>query len=377
MKKTIKFMLLMFLVLTLSLPYSCKNRVNDQDAIGTIGKVKKYRKDQMKDSDIILRSEIMEDTTKLKGTINGLIIYSAYSKTLSESIDKQIEQLEYCGCYENESDLASMKDFSEFISNNEEIMDNTIHMLFDFYNDDVSESSFDIESDLRNFVNYINQLEERSNELDIVIGGMDSYIADNIGVEEKAEKIDNLKSIRDELLFRNIQGAIVMNNIDKINNVYSNEIMQNAETLNQFLSAMDGLNYNIGNEVLGVYAATGELNGILNAIMSNEALGIILLDQGFVGNIETINSGIVLTNFDGLGVLPPWLSNLQILGAVAGLGDQEQLGGGVTLTAAQEELGFATAPAAIMQLNAALNSVAAFSGDLNGMEGLSGNVPLP
>jgi hypothetical protein len=376
MKKTMKIMLLMFLVLTLTLPYSCKNRVNDQDVIGTIGKVKKYRKDQMKDSDIILRSEIMEDTTKLKGTINGLIIYSAYSKTLSESIDKQIEQLEYCGCYENESDLASMKDFSEFISNNEEIMDNTIHMLFDFYNDDVSESSFDIESDLRNFVNYINQLEERSNELDIVIGGMDSYIADNIGVEEKAEKIDNLKSIRDELLFRNIQGAIVMNNIDKINSVYSNQVVYNTEILNQVtLLATDGLNYNIGNEVLGVYSATGELNGILNAIMSNEALGIILFDQGFVGNIETINSGIVLTNFDGLGVLPPWLSNLQILGAVAGLGDQDQLGDNAP--AAAEAIGIATLPAAMEQLNAALNSFAAFSGDLNSMEGLSGNVPLP
>ena len=111
MKKGVKMMLLLVLALSLSLPYSCKNKVKDTDAVGTIGKVEKYRKDQMKESDILLRSEIMEDTARLEGTINGMVVYSAFSKTLASKIDTQVEELGYCGCYESETELMTLKDF--------------------------------------------------------------------------------------------------------------------------------------------------------------------------------------------------------------------------------------------------------------------------
>ena len=67
MKKGLKFTLLLMLSITFILPYSCKNKVNESDASGTIGKVKKYRKDQMSEGDIKLRSEFTEDPEKLAG----------------------------------------------------------------------------------------------------------------------------------------------------------------------------------------------------------------------------------------------------------------------------------------------------------------------
>jgi len=357
-------MLLFALILSVTLPFSCKNKVNEQDAAGTIGKVEKYRKDQMKGSDIILRSEIMEDTAKLESTINGMVVYSAFSQTLASKINTQVEELGYCGCYESELELLALKDFSEFISNNEPLMENTIGMLVDFYNDDVSEVSFDVETNLRNFANYVNQLDEKSMVLDEVIGGMDEYIAENLNVEEKSEKIDQLKGIRDELMLRNIQSAVVIGNQDKLNQIASSGSLFNSDVLGIVISAAEGLNYNIGEEVLSAYNSTGELNGVLQSIMSQGGLGVFICDIDVISNIEQLSGTPVLTGYEGLNA---------VLGAGSGIAAAGQLNDGEV--AAGMEVLSEIRPMALEELSAALNSslnsFVGFNSELNSMEGLN------
>ena len=66
MRKVNKLLVLLAVILAFGiLMPACNCGVDKKDAAGAIGKVKKYRKDQMKESDVKLRSEIIEDTAAL------------------------------------------------------------------------------------------------------------------------------------------------------------------------------------------------------------------------------------------------------------------------------------------------------------------------
>lgn len=54
---------------------------------GTFGKADKYRKTQMTEQDIMLRSELVSDTGKLRSMIQGLIYFSLFTEDLSAKMD--------------------------------------------------------------------------------------------------------------------------------------------------------------------------------------------------------------------------------------------------------------------------------------------------
>ncbi len=69
MRKTNKLLVLFTVIMALGiLMPACNSGVDKKDAAGAIGKVKKYHKDQMKEGNIKLRSEIIEDTAALAST---------------------------------------------------------------------------------------------------------------------------------------------------------------------------------------------------------------------------------------------------------------------------------------------------------------------
>ncbi len=195
------------------LMFSCKNRVREDEAGGTIYKVSKFRKDQMSEKDILLRTEIVQDTAKLASIIQGLVLFNAYTGNLKQSIENRLLDIESISGFDEQYDryIAELTDFKDFLKNNNEVLTTTVYMLGDFYKDTISESSADVENNLRAFANYVQKLEEKDSILTVMVNNLDTYMEANQQQIVDKQELEKLKGIRDELLIRVVQQAYVFN----------------------------------------------------------------------------------------------------------------------------------------------------------------------
>jgi hypothetical protein len=179
-------------------------------ASGTFGKAEKYRSTQMTEKDIQLRSEFTSNTDQLMGMIQGLIYFSLFTQDLSNKIDSCISAYELQGICSHENGCANielLRDYSDFIKNNNKTLGTTISMLTGFYLKDQSDQSFDVEKNLRDFGNYVNNLNEKDSILEVAIRGMDNFLLTNKTLQTKKTELNQLKAIRDQLLIGSIQLA--------------------------------------------------------------------------------------------------------------------------------------------------------------------------
>ena len=124
---------------------------------GTFGKADKYRQQQMTEKDILLRSALVADPVQLMNMINGLVYFSVFTKEMTMNIDSCINfyQTQGMGVKPQEaSSLKVLRDYSDFIKNNNKTLGSTITLLAGFYLNDDSDQSTDIEKNLRDFGTY-------------------------------------------------------------------------------------------------------------------------------------------------------------------------------------------------------------------------------
>jgi hypothetical protein len=232
MKRNINILVVFTVIATLLFSVSCKNRIRDDEAAGTIGKVEKYRREQMTEKDILLRSEVMKDTTKLDEIIQGLIVFNAYASALQTSLNNRLLDMEAIQGFDEKYDafINELTDFRDFLKNNNEVLTTTVYMLCDFHKDTISESSADVEKNLRLFSNYVNQMQEKDSILTVMVNNLDTYISENEqAIVDKAE-VEKLKSIRDELLIRVIQESAVFNDPIALKSV-GEKVLYNIDNL--------------------------------------------------------------------------------------------------------------------------------------------------
>ncbi|HNX85328.1 MAG TPA: hypothetical protein PKN12_00205 [Bacteroidales bacterium] len=175
---------------------------------GTFGKADKYRKTQMTEQDIMLRSELVSDTGKLRSMIQGLIYFSLFTEDLSAKMDSCVDLYKsegICNKPEQCATVSAMADFSDFIRNNNKTLRTTISMLTGFYLKDQSDESADVEMNLRAFGTYVTQLNEKDSILEQAFRTMDSFMLSSKTLQSKQTELTNLKSIRDQLLISGIQ----------------------------------------------------------------------------------------------------------------------------------------------------------------------------
>lgn len=227
MKKKVLLFTWIIAILASMCFFSCKNRVRDDEASGSIGKVKKYRKDQMTEGDILLRSDLMKDTTQLASIINGLVIFNGYANNLVNSLNNRLLDLESIAGFNDQYDeyIAELTDFRDFLKNNNEVLTTTVYMLGDFYKDTISESSADVENNLRLFANYVKRMEEKDSILTVMVMKLDDYMAEHEKEIVDKEELEKLISIRDEMLIRVIQQSYVLDEPDAIKSVAEKSIM--------------------------------------------------------------------------------------------------------------------------------------------------------
>jgi hypothetical protein len=183
------------------------------ESSGTIGKADKYRKSQMTEKDVQLRSELTADTAKLRGMIQGLMYFAVFTNELSTQIDSCVHVFQYRGLTNQEAgykNMMAMNDFSVFIKNNNKTLGNTISLLSGFYFKDKADQSADVEKDLREFQNYVKTLIEKDSILEEALRSMDKFLVSNKLLKERKSEFNTLKSIRDQLVIKTLQfGALV------------------------------------------------------------------------------------------------------------------------------------------------------------------------
>jgi hypothetical protein len=111
-----------------------------------------------------------------------------------------------------------------------------------------------VEKNLRDFGNYVNNLNEKDSVLNLTLRSMDNFMLSNKALKNKKTELASLKSIRDQLLLQGIQLAGMLQ--DK---PLCSQLMGYA------LSSQSALNVIIfGKEQLGL-RSQGQLNAINNA----------------------------------------------------------------------------------------------------------------
>jgi len=175
---------------------------------GSFGKADKYRQDQMSENDVRLRSEFVQDTAKLRQMITGLIYYALFTENLSMTIDTCLTSFKLQGFDKNPANTEAINlltDYSSFLKNNNPTIANTTRMLAAFLLRDTVAQSMDIERNLRDFANYVNQVNQKDSVLSMSLAKIDDYLVGNKTLQKKDEEIRNLKAIRDQLVIKSAQ----------------------------------------------------------------------------------------------------------------------------------------------------------------------------
>ncbi|MEI8006572.1 MAG: hypothetical protein WCI48_10220 [Bacteroidota bacterium] len=175
---------------------------------GSFGKADKYKQEQMSENDIRLRSEFVQDTAKLRQMITGLIYYALFTENLSMTIDTCLTSFRLQGFDKNPANTETihlLTDYNSFLKNNNPTIANTTRMLAAFLLRDTIAQSMDIEKNLRDFSNYVNQVNQKDSVLTMSLARIDSYLVGNKTLQKKDAEIRNLKAIRDQLVIKSTQ----------------------------------------------------------------------------------------------------------------------------------------------------------------------------
>jgi len=213
--------------------------VDSDDAAGRFGKVDKYREYSIGDGDIILRSDLLQDDVQAKKLISDLVEFADFSVYVKSIIDNwwlPVLQEYHSSASINEA-LHNLKEFSDFISNNNQTVFNTIVTIAELSTADELKITKDIESQLIQFNSFATQFLIRDSIFESTISKIDLTFEN-----EKLQKaaIDDLRSLRDRIVIDNLFYGFTIGDTSKI--AYSMiQPLNSSEQLQYVRSTEDGL----------------------------------------------------------------------------------------------------------------------------------------
>jgi hypothetical protein len=299
------FIVLIVVIVMLSTHYP---PIFQGSASGTFGKAEKYRKTQMSEKDIKLRSDLTADTAKLMSTIKSLAYFTLFTQDLSNKIDSCtiLFQKEGMTGPEYEAQLQALKDYSGFIRNNNKVLENTILLLTGFYTGKQADQSADVEKDLRAFSNYVKNMQERDSILDKALVSMDAFLLNDKVLRTKKQEMADLKSVRDQLLMGGLQLYGMLQQKILCVTLLSQEL-QSQGSYNALLSG-DKLNNlgshghllgKLGSQELGLFVGSHPINACSSVQFSDNLKSILMSKDGIGSKLDNQNQ----YNFDGLCVI--------------------------------------------------------------------------
>jgi hypothetical protein len=273
-------------------------------ASGTFGKAEKYRKTQMSEKDIKLRSDLTTDTVKLMSTIKSLAYFTLFTQDLSNKIDSCTTLFQNGGMtgQRSEAQMQALKDYSGFIRNNNKVLENTILLLTSFYTGKQADQSVDIEKDLRDFSNYVKNMQERDSVLEKALLSMDDFLLSDKVLRTKKQEMENLKSIRDQLLMSGLQLcgmlqqkilcsgllSLALQSQQSYNALLGGEKLSNLAANNNSLARLSSkqLDLFVGSNPVNACSSVQFADNLKSILMSKDGLGTKLDNQqqyGMVG----------------------------------------------------------------------------------------------
>jgi hypothetical protein len=147
--------------------------------------------------------------------IQGLVYFSLFTEELRTNLDMCTISFsaQGMGTQAGESGkIKVMKDYSDFIRNNNASLNATIVMLTAFYGKDGGDASQDVERTLQDFGNYVSNMSKKDSILSQVLVNMDEYLLNSKTLQSREAEFRQLKSIRDQLLVKGIQFGGLLGN---------------------------------------------------------------------------------------------------------------------------------------------------------------------
>ena len=274
----------------------------DRLTMGTFGKVDRFRKNQMSEKDIKLRSEFTSDTVELKKMISGLIYFNAFTNDLSNKIDSCVDLYKAKGISAPDAvkNLSLLKEYSTFIRNNNKTLETTIQMLAGFYLK-LENDSIDVEKNLRDFSNYVKNLNEKDSVLELSLKSIDQFLLSNKSLKTRKTELVQLKSIRDKLLIKGIQTAGLLRD-HELSSVLIHSAISSQESYQQYYCNVPGINFaHNSQEELKMYSAEN-----LNAINASGSINLVSTNQAVSVNSQETNNAV----HSAQGALNLWHSSV-------------------------------------------------------------------
>ena len=247
MKTKTKMLLVVGLLVALGVGFMIGILVNypalhQNEVSGTFGKVTKFHKTQMTQKDIELRSELLKDTVNLKGLITSLTYFSVFTERVCSSIDASL--ISYMasgmGATADETErINGLQDYADFIRNNNNTLVSTISMITGFYLNKSADSSQDVEKTLKDFMAYVNILNEKNSVLTQALESMDKFMVNRVALKAHEGEIKQLKVVRDQLLIKGIQLGAVTGNPKAVNDLVHFALSKD-EMIGEFKAIMIG-----------------------------------------------------------------------------------------------------------------------------------------
>jgi hypothetical protein len=262
-------------------------------ARGTFGKADKYRQEQMTENDVQLRSDFVKDTTELRKMITGLIYFTLFTDNLSMTIDTCLESYRLQGFDKdpaNTQAIGLLKDYSAFLKNSSPTLANTTRMLAAFLLRDTLSSSQDVEKNIKEFANYVNQINQKDSVLMLSLARIDSYLIGNKALQQKQEELRNLKAIRDQLVIKSTQFMAMTGNKKELGAMLSQAIQSQS-----VFNGIGALNMSV-DKAAGSISSLSVLNIEEQAASSN--LGVAF-NASSLQNINTLGAVNSKTTLNG------------------------------------------------------------------------------
>ncbi|PKL85604.1 MAG: hypothetical protein CVV22_06780 [Ignavibacteriae bacterium HGW-Ignavibacteriae-1] len=284
--------------------------VDESDASGAFTKADRYRESTIGDENIVLRSDLLNDTNMVKKTIYDLVEFGDFALYLKGMINEWwIPVLEtYNQSPTISSSVAELRDYSDFITNNTTTIQNTIVTLAGFYSGETKEMNKDVESQLKQFYNFANQFLLRDSIFEATIANID-YSIQNDNLRKK--ELDGLKALRDRIVVDNFIYAVstgdsskmyysasqVLNDPNYIKGMNSQEIINAINTgYTSFVSISNsGLSLNTVNAINNIISSfsVSSAQSATNQYIGNYAF-MFSFNSEFCGafNQEVVGIGI-------------------------------------------------------------------------------------
>lgn len=306
------------------------------DLAGTFGKAEKFRKVQMTEKDLQLRSDLVKDTAKLREMIQSLIYFSLFTEDLRSNLDMCTISFgaQGMGAQPGESDkIKIMKDYSDFIRNNNASLKSTIVMLSGFYGTDGGDASQDVERTLQDFGNYVGNISKKDSILSRVLVSMDEFLLNSKTLQSRKTELAQLKSVRDQLLIKGIELGGLLGNKEGV----SSMIKYAMDSQLKFNSSMNGTvfaiaaNQNIGalNKVSLGSVMQSKLDAQLGSILKSSVSSKLDVQIGSFQNAQIsskLESNIASIVYDKASLQFGVLNNAGIQALQQSLGAAGQLG---------------------------------------------------